>query len=188
MDLASSTPIQSDPPAGEARKDALSSTLDRNIQALLDRRARSIREASLENRIADRITRFAGSMFFVYLHAGIFGVWIVINLGLMPLVPAFDPSLVILAMVASVEAIFLSTFVLISQNRMAEADDERADLNLQISLLHEHETTRLIDLVSRLAEKLDVDIDQEIDELKHDVHPERVLDKIEEEKTRKEEL
>lgn len=55
----------------------------------------------------------------------------------------FDPSLVILATVASVEAIFISTFVLISQNLMAEAEDKRSDLNLQISLLAEHEATEL---------------------------------------------
>ena len=187
MDLTS--PFMADPDQTvEDGKDALSGTLDRNIQALLDRRARDAGKASPEARIADRITRFAGSMIFVYLHVAIFGLWILINLGLLPFVPVFDPSLVILAMVASVEAIFLSTFVLISQNRMAAADDERADLNLQISLLHEHETTRLIALVSRLARKLEVDVDEDIDELKHDVLPEKVLDKIEREKDGKDGL
>jgi uncharacterized membrane protein len=67
----------------------------------------------------------------------------VANLGLVPGVPAWDSSFVALAMLASVEAIFLSTFVLISQNRMAAAADKRADLDLQISLLAEHEVTRL---------------------------------------------
>ncbi|TKT54572.1 DUF1003 domain-containing protein [Rhizobium sp. LC145] len=182
MDLTSPSLADLDRTAEDGSKDALSGTLDRNIQALLDRRAQNVREASLEERIADRITRFAGSMTFVYLHVAIFGFWILVNLGFLPFVPVFDPSLVILAMVASVEAIFLSTFVLISQNRMAAADDERADLNLQISLLHEHETTRLIALVSSLARKLGVDVDEDIDELKHDVLPEKVLDKIEREK------
>jgi uncharacterized membrane protein len=100
----------------------------------------------------------------------------------LPILRPFDPSLVVLAMIASVEAIFLSTFVLISQNRMSAADDKRADLNLQISLLHEHETTRLIALVSELARKLDVstDVDREIEELKRDVQPERVMERIEE--------
>jgi uncharacterized membrane protein len=58
--------------------------------------------------------------------------------------PPGDPSFVVLAMVASVEAIFLSTFVLISQNRMAAAADKRADLDLQESQLAEHEVTRLV--------------------------------------------
>lgn len=111
------------------------------------------------------------------IHAIVFGAWILVNVGLLPILPAFDPSLVILAMVASVEAIFISTFVMISQNRMAEADDERADLNLHISLA-EHEATQLLAIVSAIAEKLDVDLDQkeEIAELQEDVTPEQVLD------------
>ena len=59
-------------------------------------------------------------------------------------------------MIASVEAIFLSTFVLISQNRMAAAADKRADLDLQISLLAEHEVTKLVTLVSGIADRMGV--------------------------------
>lgn len=83
--------------------------------------------------------------------------------------------MVVLAMVASVEAIFISTFVMISQNRMAEADDKRADLNLQISLLAEHETTQLLSIVTAIAEKLGLDLaqKQEIAELQEDVTPDR---------------
>ena len=69
-------------------------------------------------------------------------MWIFINLGWIPGMPRFDPSFVILAMVASVEAIFLSTFVLISQNRMQFLSEKRAELSLHISLLAEHEVTR----------------------------------------------
>ena len=78
-------------------------------------------------------------MRFVYLHIVLFGFWIIVNLSLVPGMPEFDPSLVILAMVASVEAIFLSTFILITQNRMSAAAEKRAELDLQISLLAEHE-------------------------------------------------
>jgi uncharacterized membrane protein len=83
-------------------------------------------------------------------------------------------------MIASVEAIFLSTFVLISQNRMAAAAEKRAELDLQISLLAEHEVTTLIDLVSSIAEKLGVSAhaDREVEEAKKDVAPEAVLDTI----------
>jgi uncharacterized membrane protein len=62
-------------------------------------------------------------------------------------------------MVASVEAIFLSTFILISQNRMAAAADKRADLDLQINLLAEHEVTKLIALVSSIADRTGVGIE-----------------------------
>jgi len=65
----------------------------------------------------------------------LFGLWIVIKLGWLPVIPRFDPSFVVLAIVASVEAIFLSTFVLISQNRMSALADKRADLDLQIICL-----------------------------------------------------
>ncbi len=84
-------------------------------------------------------------------------------------------------MFASVEAIFLSTFVLISQNRMSQQADKRADLDLQISLLSEHEVTRLITLVKAIAEKLEIEAsrDPELPELQKDVEPEKVLDVME---------
>jgi len=82
-------------------------------------------------------------------------------------------------MEASVEAIFLSTFVLISQNRMAERQNRSADLDLHISLLAEHELTRVAVLLERIAEKLDVSVeDLELREIKADVEPERVLDAL----------
>ncbi|AWK88320.1 DUF1003 domain-containing protein [Azospirillum thermophilum] len=159
----------------------LSTVLERNIQALHDRRRRQEAHASAEEKIAEAITRFTGSMLFVYLHLGFFGIWIAANLGWIPVLPRWDPSFVVLAMFASVEAIFLSTFVLISQNRMAAAADKRADLDLQISLLAEHEVTKLTALVAAIAERLEVrtDVDHELHEIKRDVAPEAVLDELE---------
>jgi uncharacterized membrane protein len=80
-----------------------------------------------------------------------------------------------------VEAIFLSTFVLISQNRMAAAADKRADLDLQVSLLAEHEVTRLVTLGSRIADRMGVktEADGELDEITRDVAPEAVLEELE---------
>lgn len=72
----------------------------------------------------------------------VYGFWILANLGWIPGVPKFDPTFVVLAMEASVESLFLSTFILITQNRMMAQADKRADLNLQISLLSEHEVNR----------------------------------------------
>jgi uncharacterized membrane protein len=153
----------------------------RNIQALLARRLEQERNRRLQDRIADAITRFTGSMRFVYIHVVVFGLWIVLNLGWLPFAPKFDPTFVVLAMVASVEAIFLSTFVLISQNRMTALADKRADLDLQVSLLTEHEITRLIQLTTAMARTLGVDEshDPELHELAHDVAPEKVLDEME---------
>ena len=120
---------------------SLNSALRRNIEALRRRRAKEQAEASFEQHLASAITRFAGSMDFVYAHALGYGVWILANIGWIPSVAPWDPSFVVLAMIASVEAIFLSTFILITQNRMAAAADRRAELDLQVSLLAEAEIT-----------------------------------------------
>jgi uncharacterized membrane protein len=153
------------PPSG------LKPVLERNIEAVCRRRQREARAASLEERTADAITRFTGSMPFVYLHLVVFGFWIIANVHWLPAIPAWDESFVILAMVASVEAIFLSTFVLITQNRLAAAADQRADLDLQISLLAEHEITKLTTLVSAIAERLDVTtpVERDLADIQQDV-------------------
>jgi uncharacterized membrane protein len=158
----------------------LSSVVERNVQKLVERRESERRRQTIHQRMAFRISQFAGSFLFVYLHLTVFGSWILINVVETPL-PRFDPSLVKLAMIASVEAIFLSTFVLITQNRMAAESEKRAELDLQISLLAEHEVTRLIALVSALAEHAGVKPprEEELDELKQDIAPEKVLDRIE---------
>ena len=160
----------------------LASVLNRNIAALQERRRAEERQASRQEKIAEAITRFTGSMAFVYIHLIGFGLWIALNAGLIPGVKAWDPTFVILATEASVEAIFLSTFVLISQNRAAALADKRADLDLQINLLSEHEITKLLSVAIAIATKNGVTLSDrgELSELERDVAPEAVLDKIEE--------
>ena len=157
----------------------MTETLAENIERLTKRRRRELAEAPITDKVADRITSFTGSMTFVGLHVILFGGWILANLGWTPVKP-WDPSFVVLAMIASVEAIFLSTFVLISQNRMAEAADRRADLDLQIGLLTEHELSKLAVLVAAMAERLGVHADTpDLREIEENVNPEVVLDAIE---------
>lgn len=171
------------PPPGfrNDNNSGLAQVLERNIRLLQQRHDEEQARAGAQQRFARAITDFTGSMAFVYLHLLIFGAWIVLNLKWIPGVPAWDPSFVILAMVASVEAIFLSTFVLITQNRMAATAERRAQLDLQINLLAEHEVTKLIRMISAIAEHLNIDTERgpEIDELKNDIAPEAVLDEIE---------
>jgi uncharacterized membrane protein len=157
----------------------LSPALERNIEALSRRRARE-QKASWGERVAQALTRFTGRMLFVYLHLAFFGFWIIANLRWIPVIPSWDESFMVLATVASVEAIFLSIFVLITQNRMAAAADQRADLNLQIGLLCEHEITKLATVIGAIAKKLDVHtgLDAEFEAMTKDVAPEAVLDKI----------
>ena len=154
------------------------SVVARNIDALLQRQSREEQSRTLQQRIADAITGAAGSLPFVYVHLAIVAVWTLINVGWTPLKP-FDPTFVLLATAASVEAIFLSTFMLVTQNRMQREADRRADLDLQISLLTEHELTRVIQLVNAIAKKVDAQLPiPELDELECDVSPEQVLDAI----------
>lgn len=165
------------PPPGPA---GLSKSLKRNIEVLRKRRESEVASASREENVAEAITSFTGSMRFVYLHLAFYGCWILVNLKVLPIVPPFDPFFVVLAMVASVEAIFLSTFVLISQNRTAAAQAERADLDLQISLLTEHELTKLTEMVVAIRDHLGITtaVDEDIEETLNDVAPEAVLDAL----------
>jgi uncharacterized membrane protein len=102
-----------------------------------------------------------------------------INAGWTPLRP-FDPTFVLLATAASVEAIFLTFFVLLTQNRMQAQAERRADLSLQISLLTEYELTRLMQLVTALSARHEIgSSDPELQELQREVKPEQVLDVIE---------
>src|SRR4051812_4844953 len=173
-------------PKDENCRTGMTHLVERNIRALLERRQAEEQTKGWQDRIADAITRFTGSMPFVYIHLAIYGLWIVINLGWIPFIPRFDPTFVVLAMAASVEAIFLSTFVLISQNRMAALADKRADLDLQVSLLAEHEVTRLIQLVTQMGKKMGIEESHnpELKELARDVAPEKVLDTMEENQKR----
>jgi uncharacterized membrane protein len=158
----------------------MSEVVERNVAALVQRRGREENSKGLQDRLADSISGFAGSMKSVCLHAALFGGWIVVNLGWTP-IPKFDPSFVVLAMFASVEAIFLSTFVMITQNRMQAQADTRADLDLHISLLAEHEITRLLKLNIAMARRLGIEEghDPHLHELARDVLPEKVLDQME---------
>jgi uncharacterized membrane protein len=167
----------------EHARSEVTGVVHRNVAALLEARRRFEREKPRSVRIADAITAFTGSMRSVALHALVFGGWIVLNLGVVPGIEPFDPfPFVMLAMAASVEAIFLTTFVLVSQNRQAELAESRAELDLQISLLAEHEVTRVLSLVDATARHLSVPRDastENLEELKRDVPPEKVLEEIE---------
>jgi uncharacterized membrane protein len=164
-----------------AEPSGFASVVERNISALMARRQHDESQRSTQDRAADIITRFTGSMAFVYIHLALFGAWIVVNLGWIPGVPRFDRSFTVLAMAASVEAIFLSTFVLISQNRMQALADKRADLDLQVSLLAEHEVTHLIQLVRAIARRMEIEEarDPALDELAQNIKPEAVLSQME---------
>jgi uncharacterized membrane protein len=137
-----------------------------------------------KDRLADQITAWSGSMTFVVLHVAWFAAWVAVNAGWTPLHP-FDPfPFPLLTMVVSLEAIFLATFVLISQNREAEIESDRNELDLQIDLLAEYEVTRILNLVQAIAEHLGLDAahDPELDELQRNVAPEAVIRELQQRK------
>jgi uncharacterized membrane protein len=160
---------------------SLDAVLERNIQALMARRKDEEAAVTKHQGFAMAIGRFIGSFGFIYTHILLFGLWIQANTIGLPGIPRFDPELFYMATFAAVEAIFLTTLVLINQNRMSAAADKRAELDLHVNLLTEHELTRLLHLVSAIADRLKVRsaVDDEIEELKQDVEAAAVLDKIE---------
>lgn len=137
-----------------------------NIQAIVELEERQEQQRSLSDRVADGIAGFVGTVGFVLLHLVWFGLWVVINMRLIKPVPAFDPyPFQLLAMLVSLEGVLLSTFVLIKQNRMSNRADRRAHLDLQVNLLTEKETTKVIQLLERVSRHLGVDVDRETREL-----------------------
>jgi uncharacterized membrane protein len=119
---------------------------------------KSLRQRTRGERMADTITAAAGSVSFVVFHVVFFAVWIVVNLGYVPHVRAFDPwPFSFLTFVVSLEAIFLSLLVLLSQKRIMRDADKRAHLDLQIDMLAEQESTLTLKLVRRICQHLGVD-------------------------------
>jgi len=166
---------------GDKNNPALSRVIVRNIRMELQLRAKAMQERSLQDRIADIITAFSGRVEFAYAHVAWFAIWILLNTGQFG-VRAFDPfPYGLLTMIVSLEAIFLSTFVLISQNRSAEENERRADLDMHIGLLTEHELTRVLQMLDAVQAKLGI-VDHhnsDLADLEMETKPEDVLAEIE---------
>ena len=163
----------------DRRNPQLADVIEKNIAMIELLRREADKSRTTQDRVADLITAASGSMWFVYLHVAWFGIWIGLNvMGH----THFDPfPFGLLTMIVSLEAIFLSTFVLISQNRQAALDSRRSSLDLQIDLLAEYEITRMLRLVDKMAEKMGIEdaFDAEIDQLCMPVAPDVLLKEIE---------
>lgn len=142
--------------APESKREAPDPVVE-NIEAILRMENTSLRSRRFADRLADTIAGFTGTIWFVVLHLVWFGLWVVINTGVLRLVRPFDPyPFQLLAMIVSLEAVLLSTFVLIKQNRMGYLSDRRAHLDLQINLLAEREITKVLQMAEQIAERLHV--------------------------------
>jgi uncharacterized membrane protein/CheY-like chemotaxis protein len=162
---------------------ALSNVIQRNIRKIIQLRMRASREQRFQDRIAGAITSFSGSMVFFYVHIVWFLVWILLNTGHIGVHP-FDPfPYGLLTMVVSLEAIFLSTFVLISQNLLAKETERLTDLGLQTGLLTEHELTRVLQMLRAIQYKIGINNDDDSNledaDLEMETKPEDVLAEIE---------
>ena len=124
-------------------------------------------EKTASERIAEKIAAFTGSMFFIWLHVVWFGLWIVFNipwLGFRPLDPF---PFTFLTMVVSLEAIFLSAFILMSENRQGRLADRRSRVNLQVDMIAEREITKLMEVVVEIRNHLGIHrhVDPELDDM-----------------------
>ena len=176
--------MQQNQPNGEESQEqdnpALSKVIERNIRTIIHLRTKAAHQRGVQDRIADAITSFSGRMVFAYVHILWFGAWILLNTGRFG-VRVVDPfPYGLLTMIVSLEAIFLSTFVLISQNRLGEETERRADLDLHIGLLTEHELTRVLQMLDVIQEKLGIvdHANSDLADLEMETKPEDVLAEI----------
>jgi len=157
-------------------EDVVQQNLDTILQ--LDKAARAQR--TLPDRVVDAITAFCGSLAFVWVHAVWFGLWIGENL--LHGRTGFDPyPFPLLTLMVSLEAIFLSTFILISQNRDLQLSERRNQLDLQINLLAEQENTKMLAVLSQIAEKVGVAVNQDptMQVLEQATRPANLMEQIE---------
>jgi uncharacterized membrane protein len=134
-------------PPSEGMKEQLTS----NIMRLVERRRQEDARASLSERVAETITRVAGSMTFILLHVAFYGGALLVLTDLIPVPVPFGDGLGLIGSVASTEAIFLSLFVLMNQRREEQRADARADFTLHVSLLTEDELSKLASVIHRMA-------------------------------------
>ncbi len=128
-----------------------------NIEAIAELESQELRRRSRAERVSDAIVRTMGSLAFVAGHALAFLVWFAVNLGWVPGLRPFDPfPFGILTLIVSAEGVFLALFILISQNRMTRVADHRAHLNLQINMLAERESTRMLQILRAVGDRLGV--------------------------------
>ena len=143
------------------------STVIENIDAVIALEEKAVRDRPRMERWADAIGSFVGTIAFVAVHLTVFVLWILVNTKVLTWVPPFDPyPFALLSTVFSVESVLLTTFVLITQNRMGDRADHRAHLDLQINLLTEKEVTKLLHLIDRISARLDVQDEAEEAEIR----------------------
>jgi uncharacterized membrane protein len=164
------------------RQRATESDLTRqNVRTIHRLEEAAMARRTTADRMAAGIARFCGTMTFVWVHAALFAMWIGWNT--LPWFDHFDPyPFIFLTLVVSLEAIFLATFILISQNYDMRISERRNELDLQINLLSEQENTKILLILERIAKKVGAHLaeDPEMRALEEATRPEALVEQIEE--------
>jgi uncharacterized membrane protein len=141
---------------------APSALLAQNVTAVAQLEAAERARLSASERFSDAVARAAGTGWFAALHVAWFAGWIAWNTALVPGWRPVDPfPFAFLTLIVSLEAIFLSIFVLISQNNLTRQSERRAQLDLQINLLAEQESSKTVALLERIAQQLHVPVPED---------------------------
>jgi uncharacterized membrane protein len=136
-----------------------SPAVDENVDAIKVWERAELDQRSGAERVSEAITRVGGSGTVLVLHVIWFSLWLLINTGAVPFVEPFDSfPFPLLTTLVSLEAIFLSLFVLASQNRMTRHSDQRSQLDLQVNLLAEREMTAVLVLLQDIARQVDAKV------------------------------
>ncbi len=141
-----------------------------------------LKNRSLMSRLVDKIVDFSGTVTFFCINLIWFFSWIIINLGLLPFVKPFDPyPFGFLTMVVSLEAIFLSIFVLISQKKQSKIADLREEIGFQVNMIAEAEITKIMHMISGLYTSLNLKVkeDSELNKMLKPLDPDEIERKIE---------
>jgi len=165
--------------AGRAKLSIIEELTAQNVAAIQQLESAALSHAGLMDAVADRIAHFAGSALFLAMHVVWFAAWIAINVS--PGIGHFDPfPFTFLTLVVSLEAIFLSSFILISQKRAALISERRNQLDLQINLLTEQENTRMLKVLGAIAAKLGVSVsdDPSTEVLEQATRPDKLVEQI----------
>ena len=179
MTTRSASAIRSRPRDKAVSGGAADQLTQRNVETILELEKAAKDERTSSDRVAEVVANFCGSMVFVWVHVVFFSVWILFNT--VPGLPQLDPfPFTFLTLVVSLEAIFLSTFILISQNHDARISDRRNHLDLQVNLLSEQENTQMIAMLRAIAEKIGVDLSQDsyLEALSEQTRPQRLAEQI----------
>jgi uncharacterized membrane protein len=143
------------------------STIERRRQLFKSFEAKSLRSRSLLTQIADDLTAICGSTPFLFFHIVLFFGWVLINSNVLPGTIAYDPfPFGLLTMVVSLEAIFLSIFILVSQNRSAYVNSVREEVHLRVNLIAEEEITKVLEILADMRKKMGIkEEDPELEEM-----------------------